>query len=246
MKVHTLKSGIAIKDFLRQSFGEQSAFWWGFQQLCVSPLSFPRQLLGSLIATFRLTGKPWPLLVRINHSSPVRIKLHATSKVVLKGILSFEEWGGVEESSSLSMGQDALLLIDGNFSIGPGVHISVSRFGVLRIGGRKDSSGSGITCRTRIMVERSLSVGYDCIIAWGVYITDSDWHNVKGRQRSSPVRIGDHVWIAHDVSVLKDSEIANGCIVAPKSTVTGRHLTQACLLAGSPAKIKREGIEWSR
>jgi acetyltransferase-like isoleucine patch superfamily enzyme len=235
-----------IKNKIRKLIGERSILLWSLQQMRSSPIAFPGRLFASFLATQRLTGRPWPILVRVNHSCSVRVKRDRAAKAVIKGILSFEEWGGVEEISTLSIGQGAQLIIDGDFIIGPGVHILISREGSLRIGGRKLESGSGITCRSRIMVERSLSIGYDCIIAFGVYLTDSDWHSIEGKQRCLPVNIGDHVWVAHDVSVLKGAEIANGCIVAPKSTVTGRFETEACLLAGSPAKVKREHVQWSR
>ena len=235
-----------IKNSLRKKIGEKSILWWSLQQLRASPLAFPGRFLASLLATQKLTGQPWPIVVRFNHSTRVIIKRDSTAKVALKGILSFEKWGGVEEVSTVSVGQDSQLLIDGDFIVGPGVHISVSREGTLRIGGRRFESGSGVTSRSRIMVEQSVSIGYDCIIAWGVYITDSDWHNIEGRERCLPVNIGNHVWISHDVSVLKGAEVAHGCIVAPKSTVIGKHPVEFCLLAGSPARIKRENVRWSR
>lgn len=235
-----------IKTILIKKIGERSIVWWSLHQIRASPLAFPSRFLASLLATQRLTGRPWPIIVRLNHSSRVRIKRASTAKIALRGILTFEKWGGVEELSTLSIGQDAQLFIDGDFIVGPGVHISVSREGTLKIGGRKFESGSGITCRSRIMVERSVSIGYDCIIAWGVYITDSDWHSIEGRQRFQPVKIGDHVWIAHDASVLKGAEIPSECIVAPKSAVTGKHAIEACLLAGSPAKVKRQNVTWTR
>ena len=96
------------------------------------------------------------------------------------------------------------------------------------------------------MVENSVSIGKDGLIAWGVFISDSDWHAIKGKPRSAPVCIEDHVWIAHDVSILKGSHVPCGCIVAPKSLVLGGGYRQHSLIAGQPAVIKRDDVRWSR
>lgn len=154
--------------------------------------------------------------------------------------------GGVIERSSLSIGENAKLEVASEFLVGPGTHISISRGGQLLIGGKASESASGITCRTRIMVEQDVRIGKDCIIAWGCFISDSDWHSIEGRLRCVPVRIGDHVWISHDVSVVKGATIPEGCIVAPKSVVGRKQFQAYSLLAGQPAVVKRTGVHWHR
>lgn len=198
------------------------------------------------MASWRLTRQPWPIRVRLHHSTKLAIRRHPKASVHLHGVLVFDEWGGVIERSSLSIGEDANLEVASEFSIGPGTHISISKRGQLFIGGKDKEPASGITCRTRIMVDQDVRIGRDCIIAWGCFISDSDWHAIKGRPRSIPVHIGNHVWISHDVSVIKGATIPDGCIVAPKSVVGGKKFQPYSLLAGQPAVVKRNDVHWHR
>ena len=92
------------------------------------------------------------------------------------------------------------------------------------------------------MVEESVDIGYDCIIAWDVFISDSNWHDISGVTRISPISIGDHVWISHGVSVLKGAVIPSGCIVGAKSLVTNVFDTEKSLIAGIPAKLIKNNV----
>jgi acetyltransferase-like isoleucine patch superfamily enzyme len=47
------------------------------------------------------------------------------------------------------------------------------------------------------------------------------------------------------VLVLKGALIANGLIVGPKSVVTAKQCQPLSLLAGQPAVVKLEGVDWS-
>jgi len=210
------------------------------------PLCFSFAFLRSWSASRTLTGLWWPIRVRLDPATRVSLSVHPGAVIQLHGNLLFESWGGLKEATSISIGKDATLEIAGDFVIGPGSHITVSHGGSLFLGGKSQEAASGITCRSRIMVEQSVHIGADCIVAWGVFISDSDWHTIKGKDRCLPVRIEDHVWISHDVSVLKGAVIPHGCIVAPKSVVTARPYQPSSLLAGQPAVIKRVGVEWSR
>lgn len=137
--------------------------------------------------------------------------------------------------------------MDGDFEIGPGVQINVAPKAELTIGGRKFSTGSGITANSRIMIEKSLVIGFDSIIAWDVFISDSDWHDIKGVTRCKAVNIGDHVWISHGVSVLKGATIPSGCIVGAKSLVCADNVfEEKSLITGIPATTKKTKVEWSR
>jgi acetyltransferase-like isoleucine patch superfamily enzyme len=96
------------------------------------------------------------------------------------------------------------------------------------------------------MVQSSVEIGVDTIVAWNVFITDSDWHLVQGQPLTLPVSIGDHVWISHDVSVLKGAIIPRGCIVGAKSLVNRGGYPECALLVGTPARVQDTGVLWSR
>jgi DNA-binding HxlR family transcriptional regulator len=66
-------------------------------------------------------------------------------------------------------------------------------------------------------------------------------------RRLNPARdvvIGDRVWVGYRAFVGKGSEIGSGSVVGAQSVVTGKVAPQT-LVAGQPARLLREGIEWS-
>jgi acetyltransferase-like isoleucine patch superfamily enzyme len=199
-----------------------------------------------LIATKKITGKFYPVRVKIGIDQILIVNIARKPKIIMTGNLVVNSWGGCNIASSITISNDSHLIIEGDFEIGPNVHITLGPCAVLKLGGKKNSSASGITGNSRIMVEKSITIGRDCIIAWDVFITDSNFHNISGVIRSSPVSIGDRVWISHGVSVLKGAVIPSGCIVAAKSLVRGVFEFERALIAGVPAKLLRNDVEWSR
>lgn len=210
------------------------------------PFSFPMSFLSSLVASYRLTGKFFPLAVVIAPTEKFRLVIHGKANIEMRGVLNIAPWGGSNLPSSLTLGTGSSLVIQGDFHLGPNVHIEVSDQGELIIGGMSNSTGSGVTCDSRIKVESSVRIGTDCIIAWNVFISDSNWHEVDHSIRQLPVVIGCNVWISHGVSVLKGSLVPDGCIVAAHSVVNAGAFSENSLLVGNPARVKREGIVWQR
>lgn len=211
-----------------------------------SPISGLSALARSMVANVRLTGRAWPLVVLLGPSQKLIVNRHPSSRILVSNRLIVNSWGGSSLPSSISLGSEALLVIDGAFEIGPNVHLSVADGGELKIGGQKHSSGSGITCDSRVMVERFVSIGADCIIAWGVFISDSDWHSIDGVVRTEPVLIGDRVWVAHNSSILRGASVASGSIVAARSVVNRKHTEERAMLAGAPARVVKTEVSWER
>ena len=114
------------------------------------------------------------------------------------------------------------------------------------LGGKQESSGSGITANTVVMAEKRIMIGSDTIISWGCTISDSDFHNILESERCIPVKIGRKVWIGHDVSVIKGAAVPDGCVIAAKSLVNGSRYDPCTLLAGTPATTKKYNVKWER
>ena len=57
------------------------------------------------------------------------------------------------------------------------------------------------------------------------------------------MNIGNHVWIGENSMVLKGVTIGDGVVIAASSVVT-RDIPPHSLVAGIPAKVIRENIEW--
>lgn len=93
-----------------------------------------------------------------------------------------------------------------------------------------------------ICSSEEIRIGSDCQIACGVMIMDYNAHNTYGFPRgvaldkSSPVHIGDNVWIGVNSIILKGSEIGNNSIIAAGTVVKGTYPPYS-LIVGNPAKL---------
>ena len=91
-----------------------------------------------------------------------------------------------------------------------------------------------------IFASSGIQIGADCLIAPFVYIVDSN-HQTKraeliNRQpnESAPIRIGNGVWIASNVTILKGVHIGEGAVVAANSVVN-KDIPAFEIWGGSPA-----------
>ncbi|MBP1663195.1 MAG: hypothetical protein H6Q19_335 [Bacteroidetes bacterium] len=175
-----------------------------------------------------------------------KIKKHPTARLIIKGNLRTIAHVGNKNPIYIELGENSTLSIEGDFTIGRGVRITLNTNSVLIIGGKEKESDSGITADTLIMVYKKISLGKDFMCAWNVFISDSDWHHIEGQNHHSDIIIGDHVWIANSNNILKGSVIGNNTIVASNSKTINSAYPDNVLIGGVPAKILREKIGWSR
>lgn len=101
--------------------------------------------------------------------------------------------------------------------------------------------------------DKSVTIGKSCMISRGIEIRATDVHKVydiasdmRLNPAHSDVVLGDHIWIAANVTVSKNVSIASGCIIAAGAFVNKPVTTPNCMVAGSPAKIIRKNVRWER
>lgn len=125
--------------------------------------------------------------------------------------------------------------------IGYGSYIQVGEGAKLKIG------DSFVNREVKIICNKSITIGDDCIIAMGTVIRDNDGGNHQifdpNYENAKPIVIGNHVWLGENVMLLKGVTIGEGAIVAASSLVT-KDVPPHALVAGSPAKIIRENVNW--
>lgn len=96
----------------------------------------------------------------------------------------------------------------------------------------------------------SVIIGKDCMFSYNTVIYNTDGHSIfqngKLINQARTCEIGNHVWIGYDATIMKNSKISNGSIIARKALVCKTFKKENCILAGIPAKIVKENIEWSR
>lgn len=94
---------------------------------------------------------------------------------------------------------------------------------------------------TFIFASDKITIGHDCLIAPFVYLVDSDHCIEKGininqqPNNTAPISIGNDVWIASNVTVLKGTTIGDGAVIAANSVVNA-DVGENEIWGGSPAK----------
>ena len=105
-----------------------------------------------------------------------------------------------------------------------------------------------VTAETTIICDESMTFGREVLCSWQCQIMDTDFHQVitdgEARKITSPISIGDHVWIGSRVLINKGSEIADNSVIAAGSVVAGKFSEPNTLLAGVPAAVKKTNINW--
>lgn len=98
----------------------------------------------------------------------------------------------------------------------------------------------------------NIEIGEDCMLGRKVCLQTTDFHSIvdktSGRRinPASSVTVGNHVWLGYGVTMAKGSSVADDSVVGELSLVTKRYNQQSICLAGIPAKILKENINWSR
>lgn len=136
----------------------------------------------------------------------------------------------------LSIADKARLHICGNVSLLKESTIYIHPNALLTIGKNSYLNGSIIDCSFQI------TIGNDCALADGVRIMDNAWH-LSNSQGGGGVRIGNKVWIATNAIILPGVTVGDGAIVAAGSVVT-RDVPEKCMVAGVPARVIKENVEW--
>ncbi len=134
--------------------------------------------------------------------------------------------------TTVELGRDVLLAHD------VGLHLRDAG-AVISIG-----DGSFVNHRSDIVAHERVTIGRKCLLAWDVQVLDSDSHRVDGAPHTAPVRIGDRVWVGCRATVLKGVTVGDGAVVAAGSVVTN-DVPPRALVAGNPARVVREDVQWT-
>lgn len=128
--------------------------------------------------------------------------------------------------------------------IGRGANICVGSTGTLSVGENFAISGT-----TSIVCGNEISIGKNVQFSWNTLVMDGDAHKIYGRDGSlinptGTIRIGDKVWIAANNTILKNSVIGNNCIIGANSLMNRPLPHDNCIIAGTPASMKKPISGW--
>ena len=97
-----------------------------------------------------------------------------------------------------------------------------------------------------------ITIGDDCMFASYDLIQLGDGHamySIKTNEiinNNKDIIVGNHVWVADNVTLLKGTKICDNCIVGTKSVVTKQFNQNNIVIAGVPAKNVKSEINWIR
>jgi acetyltransferase-like isoleucine patch superfamily enzyme len=96
---------------------------------------------------------------------------------------------------------------------------------------------------------KSISIGKNCLFSRDVVFRVGDSHSIidmegKRINPSQDIQIGNHVWFGNKTILTKGACIAENSIVATGAIVTKNFTQQNVILAGIPAQIIKENVNW--
>lgn len=141
--------------------------------------------------------------------------------------------------STFKLDKKSKLILKGKFDFHTGAFIVVNKNATLKLGSGYANNNVEINCFN------SISIGDNVAIAKGVIIRDSDNHTINGLKHntSAPIIIEDNVWIGMRALILKGVHIGSGAIIAAGAVVS-RDVPPNSIVAGVPAKVIKENINW--
>jgi acetyltransferase-like isoleucine patch superfamily enzyme len=151
------------------------------------------------------------------------------------------------------------------FVLGSNSHISIQgtkfpvKLGVYMQGNNnklligKDLSSNDTEITTYEESNNTVEIGNDCMFSFNIFLNATDGHciydiNKKKLLNSHKrgIKIGNHVWVGRYVKILKNVEIPDNTVIGLGSIVTKSFDEQNIIIAGSPAKVIKRNIGWSR
>lgn len=91
----------------------------------------------------------------------------------------------------------------------------------------------------RISSAAAITIDDNCMLANGVYITDSDWHGIYDRVslgRARPVQLGKNVWVGDSAIICKGVSIGQNSIIGAGAIVV-ENVPANAVAAGNPARV---------
>jgi acetyltransferase-like isoleucine patch superfamily enzyme len=145
-------------------------------------------------------------------------------------------------SNYFSIG-DLVINTGGKFDLGTknvfekGYDIDISN-GLFKIG-----SNNYFNKNIKIVCYENVTIGSNCLLADSVHVYDQNHNydditrNIRDQgYRTSPVVIGDNVWVGAKATILSGVTIGNGAIIAAGAVVT-KDVPEMAIVGGVPAKI---------
>lgn len=191
------------------------------------------------VNSVRLNGNKLVNLKKIVWNS--QIDIHGTNnRIILKK-------GGVLNGCKIIIhGNDNLIEIGESTSLISGELIIEDDKNKIIIGNDTQICGKTLLA---CMEGTQIVIGNHCLFSSQIMLRTGDSHsilNMEGKRInfSKDIIVEDHVWIGVGVSLMKGAMISGDSVVGAKSVVTHSFNKRNVAIAGNPAKIIKENVNW--
>lgn len=174
-------------------------------------------------------------------SGNIKLEGRAHTAMVRFGFLGEDNMYWKNERTLLKI--DGKLILNDKIAFASGVLIRVEKNATLRIEKNvKISNKVKIICYTNIHIKKNSR------IAWETQIIDTTFHYIREKDSglfaplNSPITIGENNWIGNRTSIMKGAITPNYCIIASGSLVNKPIFVEYSIIAGTPAKLVKEGV----
>ena len=146
-------------------------------------------------------------------------------------------------NSTFKMGYTANYIVSFNVEINHGNNQTI------QIGDNFSMGGGWLYALEK---DSKIIIGDNCMFSTDICIMSSDGHPIFDKNSkqvlnfSKEIIIGNKVWLGKFSKVLKNSKISDNSIVGINSLVNKKFDKSNVILAGAPAKIVKENVEWDR
>lgn len=135
------------------------------------------------------------------------------------------------------------LVVEGKARFAQGVRIWIENGSKLQVG---DNFYANVNCFFRAYDD--IIIGKDVLLGWNIAFNTSDGHSIiyadGEAENHQSIHVGEHVWIASDVTLSKGVNLPDGTIVAQRSLVCSQFSQPMTVIGGIPAKILKKEVNW--
>lgn len=181
---------------------------------------------------------------RVRNLHRPSICISSGAEMLIDGSLTLNEAypKGCMKKAILKLEPGSRLEVRGHFKAYYDTEIWAYPGAELSLGYGYANAGAQIRCMEKI------SIGDQCAIGRNVMIMDFDAHEITygdgtKNRITAPVTIGKHVWIGAGATILKGVTIGDHAVIGAGAVVT-KDVPANTVVAGNPARVIREGIQW--
>lgn len=148
----------------------------------------------------------------------------------------------------LRIANNSKLVFLGKANFSSGISIRIEDGGCIEFG---ENFSCSVNCF--FAANKLIKFGENNLIGWNVNIRDVDGHNIFSCRdlnndyvlnEPREIVIGDKVWIAAHVHILKGVKVPNNTIIAYKTLLTKSFNEANCIIGGNPNRILKQEVKW--